>query len=118
MKKIVLTLVAMLSMTGAFAENEGMEMTKAYTFNVSIRSLANALDLDNDQVEAVAAIQETFSVAMMNAVTSDGIDREAMTKSAVEYAVRNMGAVLTKNQLRTYCKVLNATLNNRGIRVY
>ena len=40
MKKIVLTLVALMSMTMTFAENEGMNTTEAYNMTVNMKMLA------------------------------------------------------------------------------
>ena len=54
MKKIVLTLVALMSMTTTFADNEGMNTTEAYNMTVNMGKLAKALGLTNDQVESVA----------------------------------------------------------------
>ena len=45
MKKIVLTVVAMLTFTMASAENENMNATNAYVMDVNMNSLARALSL-------------------------------------------------------------------------
>ena len=54
MKKIVLTVVAVMSMTMAFAAGENdnnTATTNAYKFNVSTYALSRALNLNQDQVD-------------------------------------------------------------------
>lgn len=63
MKKLFLTMVAMMSMTLTFAENENMNSVnnaEAYNLSVNMNQLSKALNLANDQVEAVAEIHKTF----------------------------------------------------------
>ena len=60
MKKIVLTVVAMLSMTLAFADGEKSNMSneaKVYDMSVNYRKLAICLGLDFDQMDAVEMIR-------------------------------------------------------------
>ena len=92
---MILTLVAMLSMTTAFAEGEkaaNVNNVEAYELNINMNKLFVALDLANDQKEAVADIHHTFASEL---------------KFAAQYA---------NNEFRTYLTLLNTTLNNRGIR--
>ena len=65
MKKIVLTLVALMSMTMTFAENEGMNATEAYDMTVNMKKLSQVLGLTMEQVESVAEGHETFSPEMI-----------------------------------------------------
>jgi hypothetical protein len=68
MKKMILTMVAMLSMTMAFAENEtaaSVNNVEAYDMSVNMNKLSDALALTVDQVEAVAEIHHTFAAEMM-----------------------------------------------------
>ena len=115
MKKIVMTLVAMLSMTMTFAENENMNAANAYTINVNMNSLSRALDLTDDQKEAVNDIQNAFCAEMLNAAAADKSDRKAIIDAAVRRDLFNMHAVLTKEQFRTYRAILNATFVNRNL---
>ena len=53
---MILTMVAMLMMTTAFAENENtteVSNLEAYDMNVNMNKLSNALNLSEDQKEAV-----------------------------------------------------------------
>ena len=88
MKKIVLTVAAVMSMTLAFAAGENdnnntTTNTNAYKFNVSTYALSRALNLDFDQVDVVEDNNRTFA--------------------------------LNDRQYREYVKLLNVTLNNRGL---
>ena len=83
MKKILLTLVALMSMTTTFAENEGMNTTEAYNMTVNMKSLAHALGLTNDQVESVAEVHKTFSTEMMFAAQYGKDERSKMVEKAV-----------------------------------
>ena len=86
---MILTMVAMLSMTMAFAEGENMNSVNnmaAYDMSCNMNKLAEALSLTADQREAVDNIYQTF--------TAD---------------------VLNEKQSRTYLMLLNTTINNRGL---
>lgn len=118
MKKIVLAIVAMLSMTMAKAENENLNTTNAtsaYAFDVNMKSLSRALLLSSDQFDAVSGIQNTFNIEMMNAATADRSDRTELTKTAVKHCLRHLSQVLDREQMRKYISILNVTFNNRGI---
>ena len=116
MKKIVLTLVALMSMTTTFAENEGMNTTEAYNMTVNMKSLAHALGLTNDQVESVAEVHKTFSTEMMFAAQYGKDERSKMVEKAVNKDLAYMHTILNKDQYRKYLTLLNVTLVNRGLK--
>ena len=116
---MILTLVAMLSMTTAFAEGEkatSANSVEAYELNINMNKLFAALDLANDQKEAVADIHHTFASELMFAAQYANNDRKALVARAIENDVKWMRYVLNDKQYRTYLTLLNATLSNRGIR--
>ena len=118
MKKIVLTVVAVMSMTMAFAAGENdnnTATTNAYKFNLSTYALSRALNLNQDQVDVVEDINRTFSAEMMNAAVSDSSEREAKVNAAIRKDLSYMHYVLNNSQYREYVKLLNVTLNNRGL---
>jgi hypothetical protein len=118
MKKMILTMVAMLSMTMAFAENENaasVNNVEAYDMSVNINKLSNALALTADQVEAVAEIHHTFAAEMMFAAQYNNDVRKTRVNDAIEKDVKWMRYVLNDKQMRTYLVLLNATINNRGL---
>lgn len=118
MKKIVLTLAALLSMTVAFAEgtndNESTEAAK-YEFAVNINSLSKALYLNYDQRKAVEDITSMFSSDMTNAAAASGTERAKMQNDALIRNLAYMRTVLDKDQYHTYVALLNTTINNRGL---
>ena len=119
MKKIVLTLVAMLTLTMANAENENnnaMEATNAYDMKVNMRKLAVALGLTLDQMEAVQDIHHQFCNEMMLASQAEGDEQASLLELAVKKDVRYMSYVLDEKQYRKYLQLLNTTLVNRGLR--
>ena len=109
---MILTLVAMLSMTTAFAEGEmvmGANNMEAYELNVNINKLSEALDLADDQKEAVADIHHTFASELMFAA------QYGLVARALDNDVKWMRYVLNDKQFRTYLSLLNSTMNNRGL---
>ena len=118
MKKIVLTMVALLSMTAAFAEgevnNESAETAK-YEINFNLGSLSKALDLSYDQTRAVSDINQMFASDMTNAAAASGNERKELRTKAINRDLAYMRTVLDKDQYKTSVMLLNATLNNRGL---
>lgn len=118
MKKIVLTVIAMLSMTMAFAEGENVSNTnemEAYTFTINNKKLSEALGLSRDQAETVADIEKFFCAQMMNIGEANQESRPEMLRNALKSNLSHMHTVLSEKQYRKYLMLLNATLNNRGL---
>ena len=118
MKKMILTLVAMLSMTTAFAEGEmamGTSNMEAYELNVNMDKLSEALNLADDQKEAVADIHHTFASELMFAAQYNANDRKKLVARALDNNIKWMRYVLNEKQFRTYRVLLNTTVNNRGL---
>ncbi|AKU68594.1 hypothetical protein [Prevotella fusca] len=118
MKKIVLTVVAVMSMTMAFAAGENDNnntTTNAYKFNVSTYALSRALNLNRDQIDMVEDVNRTFAAEMMNASVADSSEREAKVNEAIKKDLSYMRYILNNRQYREYVKFLNVTLNNRGL---
>ena len=118
MKKMILTMVAMLSMTTAFAEGEtatAVSNVEAYDMNINMNKLSNALNLADDQKEVVENIHHTFAAEMSFAAQYGENEREALVKRAIENDVKWMRYVLTDAQMRKYLVLLNTTINNRGL---
>ncbi len=119
MKKIVLTLVAMLTMTMANAENENentVQVANAYDMTVNMRKLAVALGLTMDQMEAVQDIHHQFCNEMLLASQATGDERTSLVEKAVKKDVLYMHYVLEEKQYKKYLMLLNTTLYNRGLR--
>ena len=117
MKKMILMAVALLSMTTAtFAADENASAANAaYNMNVNMSSLADALGLNIDQVEAVADIHKNFSADMLNAASASAEDRQQLVNKAIEKDLKYMHYILSNQQYRKYLLLLNTTINNRGL---
>ena len=90
MKKIVLTLVALMSMTMTFAESASKNIATVnnsnksiYNMTVNMKKLAKALELTDEQVEGVAEIHKTFSSEMMNAAEYGNEERAKLVEKAI-----------------------------------
>ena len=115
---MMMTLVAMLSMTTAFAEGENtnaVNNVEAYKMDVNMDKLSDALMLTVSQREAVENIHSVFNTEMTYAAQYGKNDRDAMVKRAIDTDVKRMRSVLSNEQMRTYLLLLNTTLNNRGL---
>ncbi len=123
MKKIVFTLVALMSMTFAFAEGESnakanvavAKEAQKYEMNISKASLARALSLDYDEIDAVNTITESFASDMKKAGEAQDEERNKLFKKALKRNLSYMHAVLSNEQFSKYLKLLNTTLYNRGL---
>ncbi len=115
---ILTMVVAMLSVTTVFAEGENVANVnnmEAYEMNINMNKLSRALNLADDQKEAVADIHHTFAAELKYAAEYGKNDRQAMVSRAIENDVKWMRYVLNDKQMRTYLMLLNTTINNRGL---
>lgn len=134
MKKILLTIVALMAVTVSFAEtkstnNENVENSyigfdrinfdklNAERFDMScdMRRLASVLDLNEWQMEAVEAIQNSFTNEMQEIASVRGPQRRHMVHQAVRKDARQMQRVLNDKQFDTYMTLLGATLQNKHL---
>ena len=117
MEKIMILAVAMFAMaTTTFAADEATNATAAYNMNIKMGSLADALSLNFDQVDAVSDVHKNFTADMMNAASASKEDRAAMIDKAVIKDLKYMHSILNNTQYRKYVMLLNATLVNRGLK--
>ena len=119
MKRLFMVVVAMLSMTMTFAENEtaaNLNSTEAYNMTVNMKKLGQALNLSKDQEESFAEIHKTFSAEMMFAAQASGEEREKMVDNAIKKDLAWMDYILNRDQYRRYVQILNVTLVNRGLK--
>ena len=120
MKKIILTLVAMMTMTVGFAETENHQVVKnveqqRYDMTIDMRRLSAKLDLTADQMDAVQVIHENFNDAMQSAGESNWMERRHKVHDAVSKDVHHMHNVLNEKQFNTYMALLMTTLRNKGL---
>ena len=118
MKKIVLTIVAMLSMTVAFAEDAStkeVDKVKAYDMTVDYRRLAVCLGLELDQMSAVKDVHDSLCSNLKEVALMPEEEQQEMLKKVLEVEMRYMSYVLNRDQFRKYQTLLNLTLHNRGL---
>ncbi len=120
MKRLFMVMIAMLSMTMTFAENEtasNLNTTEAYNLKaVNMKKLGEALNLSKDQVESLAEIHKTFSAELLFAAQATGEEREKMMDKAIKKDLAYMDYILNADQYRKYVMLLNVTLMNRGLK--
>lgn len=118
MKKIVLTLVAVMSLTMSFAadtKNNANAEQQAYNMTLNYERLGAALNLTPDQIDEVKDIHKNFCAEMMSAANASKADKQAMIDKAVEKDLKHMSYVLTGKQMQKYELILTNTLRNRGL---
>lgn len=124
MKKIVLTMVAVMTMSMAYATNENTtgindsnvkKEQSLYDMSVDYTKLAMCLGLDLDQIGVVKYIHGTFCKDMKIAATATEEERRELTDKAIARDLQYMRYVLTDRQYQRYDTLLSNTLHNRGL---
>lgn len=114
MKKYFLMLIMFFTLN-AYAENTAeTNFVDNYSIKINTKKLADYLELNSDQYDAVDAISNEFSHDMLFAAVQEG-SRLAVTKNTIDKNIKYMSYVLNNAQMRKYLTVLNATINNRNI---
>ena len=119
MKRLFLTVMAVLTMTMTFAENENTNSVNdvnTYDMTINIRRLGETLGLTVDQMETVADIHRAFCGEMMVASQAAKDDRRSLVDTAVSRDLKYMSYVLTPAQYEKYALLMEATLVNRGLK--
>ncbi len=97
------------------AENEGSNNADVYIVNRNINTLATYLDLDEQQTLDVADVHASFCNDLQEAINAEGDERAMIVKLALKKNCMYMKLVLDKDQYAKYLRVLNATINNKGL---
>ena len=113
MKKVVLTLVAMMAVTFSFAKSN--EADKRFDMSCDIYRLSVVLDLDERQMDAVEAIHDDFSTEMQSLSTLKGPQQRFRINQTVRKEAQKMRQVLNDKQFRDYMRILRVTLRNRNL---
>ena len=120
MKKIVLTVVTVMTFAFGYAETFGSrrmmnQPVVNYDMSFDMHRLAAKLDLDENQMETVEVIQNCFVNEVQEAATSRGFERRRLVHQAVRRDVDRMHNVLNEEQFGTYMSLLVTTLRNKGL---
>ncbi len=114
MKRLGMTLMAALCLTAtAFAA--GNQPTDANWYkNINVDKLGQYLNLTADQHQEVSDICDYFGRQMTQAHRSKK-NQEKLLRKAVYSNLKLMKQTLDEKQYANYVRVLNVTLNNKGI---
>ena len=108
MKRMILMVVAMMSMTMTFAKTEKVQSVstdKSYEIKIDMRRLGETLGLTFDQIEMVEGIYDNFNSEMRKASTEKWYKRGAI----IDKAVKKIDGCKTRAELQALnekCKSL------------
>ncbi|NPD92696.1 hypothetical protein [Xylanibacter muris] len=125
MKRIIISVMAMLTMSLAFAASKSdlvavntvaetglAENAGVYDININIRKLGEVLGLTFSQMESVYYVQRTFAQEMAAAELVGSSEGKILANDAIEKNLRCMSYILNKEQYDKYLVLFNNTLNN------
>ena len=120
MKKVIIVLVMLFTMSVySFAEeNNATKVSEAtkYELKVNHRRLAYALNASNDQAEILGDVMTMFEQNMLFASTMENEESKGIiVGNSIKENLKWMRSILNDKQYKTYLRLLNLTLINRGI---
>lgn len=130
MKKLVLTMVALMTMSFSYAETNSFKAENnvenflmgfmknqdtRFDMSVDMRRLADKLDLTEDQMEVVEVIQDNFTDEMQSLASVRGPRQRHLVHQAVRKDIHQMQRILNDKQFSTYMMLLGATLQNKHL---
>ncbi len=119
MKRLFLTVIAVLSMTVTFGEENDKQTVnnaEAYKMQVNYKQLGKTLELTLDQIEAVKDVHDEFCSDMEFISMVEQGSKKMMMDNAIKKDLQYMKLVLNKEQYKKYLTLLNITLYNRGLK--
>lgn len=114
MKRIGLTLIAAVCLTATTFAAGNQPTSAKWEGNINVSKLGQYLKLSGDQHQEVANICEYFTEQMSRATNSKK-NKEKLLHNAVYGNLKLMKQTLNEKQYADYAKVLNVTLQNKGI---
>ncbi len=115
MKKIVLTMVALMAFMFSFAETNNNSADERFNISYDMRRLSVLLDLNEWQAEAVEVIQNSFNNEIQSLSTTKGRRLRQLVHRAVRNDATQMRRVLNDKQFDTYMLLLTTTLRNKHL---
>lgn len=113
MKKIVLTMVALMAVTFSFAETKSNDVDKRFDMSCNMHRLAVVLDLNEWQMEAVEAIYNSFNNEMQSLASVKGPAQRFLVRQAFRKDAHQMKRVLNDKQFNDYMRIMASTYRNR-----
>ena len=115
MKKIIVTMVAMMAVTFSFAETNSNKVDKRYDMSCNMDRLSEVLALDENQADAVESIHNNFNTELQSLASVRGPLQRHMLHQAVRKDAHQMKQVLNDKQFAIYMSIVFNTLRNRKI---
>ena len=115
MKKIIVTLVAMMAVTFSFAETSSNNVDRRFDMSCNMDRLSEVLALDEDQLEAVETIHNNFNTELQSLASVRGPLQRHLVHRAVRKDAHQMKQVLNDKQFALYMRIVLNTLRNRQI---
>jgi hypothetical protein len=115
MKKIIVTLVAMMAVTFSFAETNSNKVDRRFDVSCNMDRLAEVLALDEDQTDAVEAIHNSFNTELQSLASVRGPLQRHLVHQAVRKDASKMKNVLNEKQFGLYMRIMLNTLRNRHL---
>ena len=122
MKKIILTVVAAMTMTLGFAETKNNQAEQVQSVETSfdlsfdVRRLADKLQLTSEQIEAVEAISNSLNRELETAAQTKGFGQMIQTERAISKDMRHMRRILNDKQYNTYMMLMGTTIRNQRMK--
>ena len=115
MKKMIVTLVAMMAVTFSFAETNSNNVDRRFDMSCNMDRLSEVLALDEDQAEAVETIHNDFNSELNSLASVRGPIQRHLVHQAVRKEAQKMKNVLNKEQFGLYMRIMLNTLRNRQL---
>lgn len=115
MKRLVLAAMAVICLSASsFAAGKQPTTATTWEGNINITKLSNYLKLSSSQTEEVANISTFFDEQMVRATRAKK-NQDKMLQNAVYGNLKLMKQTLSAEQYAKYIKLMNVTLQNKGI---
>ena len=115
MKKIIVTMVAMMAVTFSFAETNSNKVDRRYDMSCNMDRLSEVLALDENQEDAVESIHNNFNTELQSLASVRGPLQRHMLHQAVRKDAHQMKQVLNDKQFALYMRIVFNTLRNRQL---
>ena len=115
MKKMIVTLVAMMAVTFSFAETNSNNVDRRFDMSCNMDRLSEVLALDEDQLEAVETIHNNFNSELNSLASVRGPIQRHLIHQAVRKDAQKMKSVLNDKQFGLYMRIMLNTLRNRHL---
>lgn len=117
MKRIGMILMTVMCLSASAFAAGNQPITGKWEPHINAAKLSKYLSLDSKQTETVGTICEYFNEQMAKASHTKGDKRKEALHDAVFGNLKLMKKTLTEQQYGHYLRLLNVTLQNKGITI-